>query len=104
MSTPEKSPVGLTSSKMRSAPIGAYYVWVNSSLYYPKALARHVGRVDLQILRPSDLSAHSLEKLLGRTPLPIVLDHACQEMLSNEELLGYHELRRRYEAQVGRSR
>ena len=56
--------------------IGAVYVWVNSMLGYPKALARAVGRGDLRIVGP-----HMLEVLAHRK---MVVDHAA--VLTNRQL------------------
>ena len=67
---------GKTSEQMKAAPKGAVYVWVNSMLGYPKALARAVGREDLRIVGP-----HMVEVLRGRE---MVVDHAA--VLTNRQL------------------
>ena len=53
---------GRSSEQMKAAPAGAVYVWVNSMLGYPKALARAVGREDLRIVGP-----HMVEVVSGRS-------------------------------------
>ena len=65
-----------TSEQMKAAPKGAVYVWVNSNLIYPKALACVVGREDLRIVGP-----HMVEVLAHRE---MVVDHAA--MLTNRQL------------------
>ena len=67
---------GETSEQIRPAPKGAVYVWVNSILGYPKALARSLGREDLRIVRP-----HMVEVLAHRK---MVVDHAA--VLTNRQL------------------
>ena len=67
---------GETSEQMKAAPFGAVYVWVNSNLGYPKALARAVGREDLRIVGP-----HMVETLAHRK---MVVDHAA--VLTNRQL------------------
>ena len=67
---------GRTSEQMKAAPKGAVYVWVNSILGYPKALARSLGREDLRIVGP-----HMVETLRGRV---FVVDHAA--VLTNRQL------------------
>ena len=37
---------------MRDAPAGAFYVWCNRDLGYPRALAQHLGRWDISIVSP----------------------------------------------------
>ena len=68
--------IGRTSEQMKAAPKGAVYVWVNSILGYPKALARAVGREDLRIVGP-----HMVEVLVHRE---MVVDHAA--VLTNRQL------------------
>lgn len=64
---------GRTAQQMGNAEQGALYVWPNHNLYYPKELARHLGRTDLRIV-----SAHYafqggfLRGLAGE----VVFDHA----------------------------
>jgi hypothetical protein len=47
---------GRTTKQMQDAPQGAAFVWpVWSSISYAKDLARHLGRLDLIIITPSNL-------------------------------------------------
>jgi hypothetical protein len=67
---------GRTSKQMLEAPRGAMFVWCNSSTWYPRDLARSLGRTDLQICGPDMLNASSLHSLRSRGG-KLVLDHAC---------------------------
>lgn len=64
---------GTTSTQMRATPMNGVYIWCNDSLYYPRALARHLGREDLKIVAPAILDEY--ERLLGHTG--VTLDHAA---------------------------
>ena len=69
---PDPARVGRTSLQMLRAPTAAVYVWCNSMLDYPRAIARHVNRNDLQIVAPEWLdSAHGLRDA-------IIVDHSCR--------------------------
>ena len=65
---------GRTTEQMRAAPEGAIYVWVNSVLAYPKGLAHHLGRSDLEVVPESWLEP---KRVRGLTR-PVVLDHALK--------------------------
>lgn len=56
---------GHTSHQMLEAPVGAHFIWCNQATWYPKALARHLGREDLHRLC-GDRRVHAA-----------VLDHAA---------------------------
>lgn len=63
---------GLTSRQMLTAPNRAVFVWVTfSSLCYARALARSLGRCDLEIVPPSWLDRQQ------DPSRPIVVDHAA---------------------------
>lgn len=72
---------GTTTLQMKQAPHGAFYVWPNGHLSYPKALAAFVGRDDLKIIGP-----HEVET--GRTfrgnDRMIVVDHACYMIVTSQ--------------------
>src|SRR5947207_1411596 len=70
----ESRGTGLTTRQMRSAPNGAIFVWVNGHLSYPRDIARHLGRSDLEIVAPSWLEGHHWR---GRYLSGLVIDHAC---------------------------
>lgn len=65
---------GRTTQQMKDAPHGALFIWCTGDTRYPKALARLLGRDDLQIVPLSFLSGPSG---LGRTFTGLVLDHAA---------------------------
>jgi len=60
---------------MSAAPLGAVFVWLNSNLFYPKALAAKLGRDDLEV-RP--LSWLNVRNTRGRrfNYSEVVVDHA----------------------------
>lgn len=66
---------GKTAQQMLNAPHGAVYVWVNDSLSYPKALARRLGRDDLDIKTLTWLDDDN--HFMGREYSGVVLDHAA---------------------------
>ena len=65
---------GRTTQQMKAAEQNALYVWPNSNLYYPKELARHIGRPDLRIVSLSSLYDH---RHFGERIL-IVIDHEAE--------------------------
>ena len=66
---------GRTSLQMCMAPACAVYIWCNFHLYYPKDLAKHLGRTDLQIVDPHWLESFEWR---GRWFSGVILDHAAQ--------------------------
>lgn len=81
---------GRTTQQMLEAPRGAVYVWCNSRMAYPRALADHIGRGDLHIMPLSWLCQRiALKPGLGG----IVLDHAAQP--DSEQLAALAYLRDR---------
>lgn len=64
---------GRTSNAMNQAPENAVYVWCDRHLDYPKRLARHLGRSDLQIVRPEWIVN---ERWRGQMFSGIIVDHA----------------------------
>ena len=71
---------------MIAAPIGAIYVWCNSSFSYPRDLARKIGREDLEIVSPHWISLH---KWAGRELAGLVIDHAASLTPIDWEVLPY---------------
>jgi hypothetical protein len=69
---------GRTTKQMQEAPPGAIFVWCNGHLWYPRQLARRLGREDLRIIGPHQISP----ALAGVCPA-VVLDHACPRMPEN---------------------
>ena len=63
-----------TTEQMKSAPRGAVFVWCTENLAYPRALAAHLGRQDLELRTPSWCATG----LRGREPCAVVLDHAAR--------------------------
>lgn len=68
---------GRTAEQMRKAPKKAIFIWCNKHLNYPKLLARHLGREDLQIQGLSILD-DSARRLHGLEPTGVVVDHAAR--------------------------
>jgi hypothetical protein len=74
---------GKTTQQMKSAPTGAVFVWCNAHLYYPRMLAKRIGRDDLQIQAPSWLE----DRWRGMKMTGLVLDHAAE--LTDRQWEGY---------------
>jgi hypothetical protein len=68
---------GQTSSQMNECPKGAVYIWCNNHLEYPRALALHLGRIDLDIRGPASL-APAQRYFAGKRLSGVVLDHASR--------------------------
>lgn len=66
---------GTTTQQMLDAPQGAVFIWNNSYLSYPLALARKLGRDDLQIETPGWLTDY---RYVGQRLKGLVVDHAIQ--------------------------
>lgn len=66
---------GITTRQMESAPKNAVYVWCNGVLFYPKELAKKIGRTDLEIVSPGRFDGYSFH---GRMLSGLVLDHAAK--------------------------
>ena len=76
---------GKTTKQMINAPKGSIFVWVNSDVSYPIALAKNIGRSDLKIVRPSWISDGCWR---GLELAGIVVDHAVKlDEKQVEELL-----------------
>ena len=63
---------GQTSRQILDAPRGAVFVWLNSHTDYPKQLAQHLGRNDIEIISPM-----ILESWFGKRA-HFVIDHAAR--------------------------
>lgn len=81
---------GLTTKQMQDAPRDAVFVWCNSHVSYPRALAKALDRADL-VVRP--LSWLELRNVMGRTFPGLVVDHAAQLDDNSREALHYAILR-----------
>jgi hypothetical protein len=77
---------GRTTQQMTDAPLGAVFVWCNSALHYPEALARQLGRDDLVIRRLSWLERRNV---MGRTFPGVIVDHAAHCDAEAYEALNY---------------
>lgn len=66
---------GRTMNALRSMPPGGVYVWCNSTLDYPKRLAKVLNRSDVQIVSPDWLSNGRYH---GTELSGICLDHALR--------------------------
>lgn len=65
---------GRTARQMQAAPQGAVFVWCNSKVCYPIALAKAIDRGDL-VVQP--LSWLETKNVRGRRLSGLVLDHAA---------------------------
>lgn len=74
-------PPGKTSRQMVRAERGAVYVWPNRNLDYPRNLARHLGRDDLEIVSFSWVERGEWR---GREIRKIVVDHAVYSIVLSE--------------------
>ena len=76
---------GETTRQMEAAPQGAVFVWCNRHLDYPGALAKKLGRSDLEIVGPSwlDGNAWRARRLSG-----LIVDHAAD--LIDSQKYGLH--------------
>ena len=66
---------GRTTQQINDAPLGAVFVWCNSSVSYPQEIAKTLGRNDLVVrplhwLRPANV--------MGRNFTGVIVDHAAQ--------------------------
>lgn len=66
---------GRTSQQIKDAPVGAIFVWCNEGLSYVNALAEHLGRKDVKIVRAS---YYKIGYTAGLSR-PIVIDHAFKD-------------------------
>ena len=80
---------GLTTQQMRDAPKRAVFVWHNNRLEYPQALARKIGRDDLNIVSPYWLSS----ECIGKKFTGVVIDHAAILSVSQQNGLRYARAR-----------
>jgi hypothetical protein len=73
---------GRTTKQMLAAPPGAVYVWCNTSLGYPRNLARALCRHDLVVVGPNWLNT----SMRGMSPdTHVVFDHAFWGMATREQ-------------------
>ena len=77
---------GRTTQQMNDAPPGAVFVWCNSHVSYPQALAKTLERDDL-VVRP--LSWLERRNVMGRTFPGVVVDHAAHYSAEAQEALHY---------------
>lgn len=77
---------GRTTQQMTDAPLGAVFVWCDSNLYYPQALACQLGRADLVVRRLSWLERRNV---MGRTFPGVTVDHAAHCGAEAQEALRY---------------
>jgi hypothetical protein len=80
---------GRTTQQIKNAVFGAVFVWVNSDIKYPTALAAKLGRHDLEV-RP--LSWLKPQNVRGRRFSGVVVDHAapfCSEAYAALSLLQF---------------
>ena len=76
MGYPDSKPkTKITTSQMEKAPEGAFYIWLNSDLIYPKTLAHTLNRCDLKI-RP--ISWLTIDHIMAYNRNMLIIDHACK--------------------------
>jgi len=75
---------GRTTKQIKEAPQGAIFICPPDAFDYTRRLVHDLGRTDLRIERPSffDGRWHGLR-------LPIVVDHAAPEYMTNRERDGW---------------
>ena len=66
---------GTTTQQILNAPKDALFIWMHGDTYYPKGLARKLGREDLEIVGPDFLD---WKKWRGRIFTGVVVDHAAE--------------------------
>ncbi len=66
---------GTTTRQMQDAPPRALFIWCNDDLWYPKDLAKKIGRTDLRIEGPRIFDRGAM-RLCGIELSGLVLDHA----------------------------
>jgi hypothetical protein len=81
---------GATAAQMKDAPRDAIYIWVNNKLAYPRALARLLGREDLDIRSPVFFETDARFGHRGA----IVIDHATR--LTPRQAEGWAQWRSRF--------
>ena len=65
---------GRTTQQIADAPRGAVFVWCNSAIEYPRALAKKLGRDDVVVRPMSWLAPQNTD---GHTFAAVVIDHAA---------------------------
>ncbi len=65
---------GATTKQMMDAPQGAFYLWCNDNMAYPRNLAHSLQRDDLRVM---PLSWLRYENLAMSRHIPLVVDHAA---------------------------
>lgn len=65
---------GKTTAQMKAAPQDSVFVWCNDNLWYPRDLAKRLGRSDLKIKGISSLDRHDLYGMRAA----IIVDHAAE--------------------------
>lgn len=83
---------GKTLNMMMNAPKNSIYVWCNSYLEYPRALAIKIGRGDLRIVGPSFI--YPTQRYRGVSPGRITFDHSLKYKPAdvNQHLLHHMDL------------
>lgn len=100
MTGPDARGTGRTTKQMQEASRAAVYVWIEgASMSYVRALAVHLGRTDLQIVRPPDLQ--NVQRLaLNWGSSEIVIDHAAR--LTTEQHARVSNLKMMFSGPSGR--
>lgn len=87
---------GSTTQQMIEAPEYAVFVWENGDLEYPRDLARHLQRDDLEIVSPHWLDNR---RWIGLKLTGVVVDHAL--LLTEEQYASLCHARSRIRNHAG---
>lgn len=80
---------GITTRQIKNAPKDAVFIWRSfQSLSYPQEIAKREGRDDLRIVSLSWLEPRHWR---GRRFPEIILDHACGEVMREQEWRWYED-------------
>lgn len=87
---------GLTSQQIQSAPSGAVFIWCNGRLLYPRSLAKHLGRADLQVVGPDWTGFGRMQGCA----FPIVVDHAANFSMEQRDEISIINAHVRWKAEA----
>jgi len=73
---------GRTTRQLQEAPKGSIFIWINWSIWYPRAIARELGREDIEMVGREWIKS---DRWRGRTFSGVIVDHYLAEQLTIEE-------------------
>ena len=74
--------IGRTTNQLKQLPLNAVFVWRDSNLSYPQALAKRINRLDIEIVSPFWVTEF---KYVGRELTGFSIDHSinsCNKIYS----------------------